>query len=222
MSSQEQTNEGMSTVLKGCFLVAILVVVAGAFGAYYAIQNGMSLVASLGVDGVVQVIGDSDMSESQKEDSVAHLERFRTGVEDGTIDMASFGQAMEALVEGNLLYSMALAGFDQGYLKESGFTDEQKEDARLQLQRYARGMKQKVFNGDTFDEHFDPLLLSSDGDGQREFKTPISDQELMQAIENARGAADKASISHEPYEIDVAREIGKVVDVALGLEVEKE
>ena len=103
---------------------------------------------------------------------------------------------------------------EEQYINPSDLSDEEKADALLTLQRFARGVFEKSIPQKALDEITAPIKVGPVG--QQELKETITTDELKALIEAARARADEAGVPNEPFEVNIADEIDKAIDAALG------
>jgi hypothetical protein len=89
-------------------------------------------------------------------------------------------------------------------------TQEEKTDAILTLQRFARGVVEKKISKSEVEDVVKPVTKLK-GNGRWELKENPTRMELDQFIANAKAKADGVMIPEEPYELDIADELHKAI-----------
>lgn len=172
-------------------------------------------------DAVVAAVEDSDLEPEAKasirEDMGRLLDEYRAGNITGERAQA----ALEEFAESPLpVLLIAYAAMD-GYIDPSGLSDEEKSAARQVLQRVARGTFEGEIDPDDLEVAFD-YISQKDFQGNRQLKNHVSDEDLRAFIAECKSVADQAGVPDEPYEVDVAGEVKRIVDRALGLPIEEQ
>jgi len=116
------------------------------------------------------------------------------------------------------LFALAMVyGAEKKYVEPSGLSDQEKKDARLALQRAARGVYEKTISQNSIQRAMDRISTAGPN-GERQLKERITDDELKAFLKDLKDLADKAEVPEEPFEVDIGEEFKKAVDKALGPE----
>jgi hypothetical protein len=93
-------------------------------------------------------------------------------------------------------------------------SDDDKADARLTLQRLARGaFEKKIAEADL--QEVMQLLMQRQPDGHDQLKQALTDAELTAFLEKAEQKADDAGVPDEPFDVNIADELEQAIDRAL-------
>lgn len=209
--------------LTGCLIVlAVLVIIAVVAGLWLR-ANYRGLVANWATQGVQAVVDDSELSDDQKSQIMAEVETLATDYKENRISNQEMLEVFQEIAESPLLPLGAVYAVDRGYVQPSELTTEEKGDARLQLQRVARGFYEEKISQEELEDVLEPISKRQPADADpSDFNIDLQEpenvtvEELRQFVERARAAADEAEVPNEPYEIDIAAELRKAIDRALG------
>jgi hypothetical protein len=161
-------------------------------------------------------IGKLDLPADQKTGLQTEITRLGTAFKDGKLNEKNVADMMETAAEGAFGVTVGIWGFQAIYVYGSGLNAEEKANFELQLGRVARGVAAGSISPEEIDTMLDPYSVDLDGDGDKEMKDALTDDELREILEIARRAADDAQVSSEPYKPDLAGELKKAVDAGLG------
>ncbi len=231
----EETNEikqdsGLKYVGIGCLsavgILAVLLIVGGIVVA----NNWRTWVAAPTRDIMTQAMNETDLPDEQKAAILDETNDFIDAFERGDITMEEFGKVAEAFVQSPVVPMLAVYGFGEAYITQSGLADGEKADANYQLRRVARGISERRIPPNDFNSILEPL---EPGPGENPgpqvhggsvnftLANPedVDDGELREFIVNVTTAANEAGVPDENYQIDYATEIQRVIETALGREL---
>jgi hypothetical protein len=213
MMETRQSNTGRNLLL-GCLGVILLVIVVGIIAGIYVARNARQWVGDGMHTAGVAMIKDSNLPDDQKERIILQIDELHQGFLAGVITFEQLGQVFAEIAESPLLPMGLVWAMDAKYVEPSGLDDQAKADARLQLQRFARGVYEEQLNETDVDEVIEPYSTVAP-DGSRELKEQLTDEELNALIADVKQRADSAGISNEPFDVDIAAEVEKAIDEAL-------
>lgn len=199
-------------------------------GGIIVANSWRSWVAAPTRDIVTQAMNETDLPDEQKAAILDETNDFINAFEHGDITLEELGMVAEAFVQSPVVPMLAVYGFGEAYISQSGLADEERADANYQLRRVARGISERTIPANDFNSILEPLEPGPDEDpgpqihgGNVNFTLAdpedVDDGELREFIVNATTAANEASVPDEDYQIDYATEIRKVVETALGREL---
>jgi hypothetical protein len=201
----------------GCLVaLAILIVIALIIGWYVATHwKGW---AAAGVQTVTQkIVAESGLPQDQKSQILAEVQRLGDDFTGGRISMEQLGKVMKEIQESPLLPLAAVQTARKKYIEPSDMKPDEKAAAILSLQRFARGVHEKTIAPAqaAIDDAIKPVTTLKPG-GQWELKSSPTRQELDQFIANVKAKADAAKVPEEPYDLNIADELKKAINKALG------
>lgn len=210
--------------LTGCLIVFAVLVIIAVIAGLWIRANYRGVLANVTVKSVEAALNDSELSDEQKTEILAEVEVLTTDYKEKRISNEEMIEVLKEITDSPLLPLGAVYAVDRGYVQPSEMPTEEKADARLQLQRVARGFYEESITQDQLEDILEPISKRSpadSGDDDIDLQEPedVSIEELRQFVERARTAADEANIPNEPYQIDIAAELRKAIDRALGREL---
>jgi hypothetical protein len=202
-------------VVLGVLALVVLLMCGGlAAVAYYAYVNAKQFGADLSRNVIVNVIEQSELQEKDKRAVVAQVDRVADAYKAGRISLEDVGRVMQELAESPLFVTAMVEAAEAKYVAPSGLSDEEKAEARLTLERVARGVYEKTIPPESLDPALDPIA-TQDAQGNRQLKDRITDAELRDFLARSKQIADQAQVPEGPFQIDIAEEFKKAVDRAL-------
>ena len=121
-----------------------------------------------------------------------------------------------AIAESPLLPVGLVVAFEKGYVEPSALTAQEKADGSITLQRLARGVYERKISENDLRGVMNPISVKR-ANGNTELKKPdqVTVEELRTFLKTAAEKADAASVSKDPFTVDIAAELEKAVDGAL-------
>jgi hypothetical protein len=213
---QPASNNGC---LWGCLIAGIvgliLLIVVCVGGVYYVTYQAKALVVSGVRFAVVSGINGSDLTAEDKQQVITEVDRLVDAYKQGKINEKDVENILKEVETSPLIPLFVCYGIEQQYLDKSGLTDDEKTDARKQLQRLVRGgMDQKISQTDI--EALLKPLQQPGPNGQQQLKPVLTDAEIKAFIAGAKKLADDAEIPDEEFKIDIGDEVKRIVDRGLG------
>jgi hypothetical protein len=195
----------------GCLGTAIvLTVVVGAVG-WWAFKQ-VPIWFRSAVDTAVQ---ESDLSDDDKQVVMQQVDRLIEGYQQGKVTTEKAVAFMEEFLDSPLFNLMFAYATKVKLIDPSGLTPDEKRTADRILQRTMRGVIEKKISKDDLNGALDEISDPLEGGG-RQFRDPLSDDEIRSFLEECKSIADSAQIPNEDYQADVGGELKKLVDQALG------
>jgi hypothetical protein len=211
MEKQEEKSNGLLKFLGiGCLTFIIL----GGLASWYVVKNIKSITAEVAQSIAETLISKTQLSENDKNELMLILDEITEEVKKGEITEAQFSAMLKSFSESGLLPALALHFFENSYLNEADLSQEEKDEMIKQLSRYRWGLindKVKYFT-ESNTKIMD--IVSVKTDEGSEFKEKLTKDELLAAVQIMRETADSNEIGDKKYEIEVGKEIRKVLDRA--------
>ncbi|QDU26415.1 hypothetical protein ETAA8_14930 [Anatilimnocola aggregata] len=193
------------------FLVVILVC-AGA--AYYVVANAKSLAVGVARNFAVQMVEASELPADDKQQVVTQIDRVVDEYKKGKINEKDLENIFAEIQNSPLLAVTVVYFIEKQYLDRSGLTAEEKENAKLQLQRVIRGRLEKKIEQSDIDALLAPLMQMQP-DGTQKVKEQLTDDEIKKLIADSQKLADDAQVPNEKFEVDIGDEVKRIVDQGL-------
>lgn len=209
-------------MLTGCLLALGVILLIGGIVAYFVATNWRGWAAT-GLKTVsVELINQSDVPPGEKPEMIAHVESYADSFEAGQVTMEQFALAMKDLGEGPLLPVGLVYAIDEGYLKPSGLSDDEKTAGTRALQRFARGLHEAAIQPDAIKAMAAPIgYEDADGSFHLNGKGSVNADMMRETIANAKAKADEAGIADEAYVVDLSDELKRLLDESRGLNTEE-
>ncbi len=195
----------------GCLIAVIVTLLILGAGVVFVVLNAKSLLARGAAYVIQKSIENSDLSPEQKQKLVARVDRLRDDYIAGKISDEQLKRIAEEIVEGPLMPVGVTIFIHEKHVAKSGLTDQEKAEAKLTLQRAARGLNEKKIKQSQLDPAW-RVISTTDAKGKREMKDTVTDAELRDFLKLVKKEADDAKISDEPLDIDVAEELDKAIE----------
>ena len=190
------------------FIIAIMILVS------VVKKNARNWGADFAEAGIVAVIDDSELSDADKQGMKLHVKRLTEGFKSGQITLEQLGAVADELAQRPLMHVGMVYFVQQGIVDPSKLSDDEKKQAKLDLQRYARGIYEETIDADSMETVADPIM-TTDATGEKVLKENPTAEEIKLFLANVKKAADEAKIANEPYEIDLVKEFADVIDRGL-------
>lgn len=188
---------GCSKVLGyGCLIVILMGVILGAV--VWTQWRGWTADSLRSV--AEEMIKRSDLPDAQSTRIRERINGLAEDFENGDVSTTQFGLAMGLLMQGPFFVKI----FHDEVVTRSGLSDDEKAEASLTLQRFARGVSEGSIS--TTD-------LQESASGAKNQKP--SDDDIRAIIAECKTKADNAGIPEEPHEIDVAGSVDRAIERAL-------
>jgi hypothetical protein len=205
----------------GCLIVAVVCVVLAGIAAYFIAQNWRPWMARILSEGINQSIDQSDLPAEEKDQIKVQVRRVADAFRDKRISNEQMGQLFQDLMESPLLAIFVVQAAEAKYLDPSGLNDEEKDEARITIQRFTRGAVEGKIDKAAVDAALDHIADAKD-DGGWQLRDQVTDAELRAFLAVAKAEADKAEIPEEPIDFDPSEEIKRIIDKAMGEELAEE
>lgn len=207
---------GCAKVGVGCGIATLILFVIGGLGIWYAYSTarswGTDLAASTLKDGIKQL----KLPAEQEQQIAARIDNVSQQFKDGHLNLKDMERIFGSIVESPLLSAGMALVVERAYLDKSGLSEEEKSAAKTTIHRFTHGAIQNLIPRQTVDAALDHISTVNN-EGAREFRSPVSDDELRAFLKAAQQAADESDVPAEVPEVDFADEFDKAIDRALGL-----
>ena len=204
--------------MTGCLVVLAVVVVIALIGGWFVATHWKGWTAA-GVQKITEkVITESGLPQDQKSQILAEVQKLGDDFKDGKVTVTQLTQVMHEISDSPLLPLAGIQVARQKYIEPSDMKPDEKAAADRAVQRFARGVYEKKITPaqNAIDDAIKPITTLKP-DGRWELKAKPTRQELDQFIANVKAKADEAKIPDEPYDLNIALELKKAIDRALGL-----
>ena len=222
MTEAEQKSSGSGVKwLIGCSvaLVATGILCVGGgliFGAYFgtrAVEMAKEAVADVAYEGVMGWFEESGLPEEEVAEIGVHLDRLRSAVPAGNVDIDKLGQVFEEIAEGPLLPMGIAYGFASYGLANPALSADERAEAMQDVRRFQKGLWEGTISARDGLRVFE----NSRGGGSRNNEVNWEDvRQVRWTAGEIRHLADGAGITDTEFDFDISDEIGKRVSEVLG------
>ncbi len=203
-----------STCLIGCLITFVISLILCAGAGIYVYRNSRSLFGDLARKALVTAVESAQLQAEEETEVIAQIDRVVNAYKQGEISNEQVGRIFQRLMESHVMGLILIRAAENIYLEPSGLSEDEKRQAKVELQRVVRGMIEKSISSDQADSLLQ-YFTEEGPNGSRQLKKKLTDDELREMIAECKRLADEAEIPDEPYEVDVAAEVRQVVDQAL-------
>lgn len=206
MSRQGGNRGGIVKVLLIIFGVIFLCMI---IGAVYVGMHWRGYVASFANVAAQGMIKESGLPEDQKESILAEVRQFGDDFKSGKISANKLANVAKTISEGPLIPVAGVQLARHKYIEPSTMTEQEKAEAVLSLQRFARGVYEKKISRSELDEAVKPVAELRNNNFK--IKDNPTRMEIDQFIANVKARADAAMIPDEPFDVNIADELKKAI-----------
>lgn len=214
--------------LVGCGVVlAVFVLLLVGLGIYVAMNiRGWT---ATGLDKTMTaMIEQAPIDDTEKAETIAVVQDLVQDFRDGDVTVAQLMTVVEEITESPLLPAAGAMGVGQAYFKDSGLTQEEQADGRVQFARIAHGLADGHLDEADLIDVLQPIKAKANepnafvinlpnGQSPR-IKNPdaVDDAERRAFVEAARAKADDKGLPATPPPFDLSGELERVIGIAMG------
>jgi hypothetical protein len=197
--------------LLGCLAVVVLFLILGVVATIWISRNWRAWTANTMSMAIKVSIDETGLPDAEKEQIKAEVDRGANLFRDGKISNEQAARLVETIMASPLMTALITSGAEKKYLDSSGLSDEEKSEAKVTLQRFARGIIDNKINQQTRDAAMQHIS-ETQADGSRRLRDKVSDAELLAFLTDAKKAADEAQIPEQVPQIDPSDEVKRIID----------
>jgi hypothetical protein len=200
-------------IILGVIFAGFILVCAGCLTLGY--YKGKPMMAEAIRQTMAAPLDSSRLPEAQKKRIQACIDRFMGAVKEGKsglVEITTIAGELDAGPYDELTLLELARDRIAGLLEEE---ETRWKDASQVIDRLARGIAEGRIAEERVDRVLDSLTDKSDPMGPK-IKQSLTEVEAEDFLEAAAKEADRAKIPDEPYKVDLAGELEKVVDKVLG------
>jgi hypothetical protein len=213
---QPDRSDGCRNVGIGCF--AALLVVAGmlAVGGVYLYNNFKRLTAETAVQAVRQGIRESELPAEQQTAIIQRVEELANDFRSGDLTMEEMFEIGQRIIESRAVIASGAEFVVRKEILDGAALDqdEQTHVDRL-MDRLARGIVSEQLEFADFESVKDIILVRGEDDEYR-LKEHLSREDVDEFIGALEALVDEADIPDEPFEIDLAAELDRIIENVRG------
>jgi len=196
---------GVVKVLLIIFGILFLCVVIGGIYVAMHMKEWAADFANLAAQ---EVIKNSGLPDDQRTAILTEIKQFGDDYKSGKVSNEDLMRVAKTVSESPLLPLAGVQMARHKYIEPSDMTEQQKAEAVLAVQRFARGVYEKKIPKEDIDDITKPI---ADLRGNGRLKENPTRMELDQFIAHAKARADAAMIPNEPFDLDIAEELKKAI-----------
>lgn len=211
-STATRGGNGCRNVAIGCGLLALVGVVAIGIGSFYVASNARPFAAKAVVTGIESVVAETDLSEEQKNQIVVRVEELGEDFAAGNLTLEELGQIGQEIAESRTIIAGGVEFIvRKGIEDKAELDEEQSAQVKLLVQRLAGGIAEEKLEKDDFEPLMEIVLVKT-GESSYEVRDDLSKEDVTKFLVELEKMVDEAEIPNEPYEVDIASEIDRIVD----------
>lgn len=227
-SSNRLKRNRRGNLLVGCLTALGIFLIVVIIATVFVIRMWRGWAAGWMESGIETALVQMKIDDAEQAEIMGHVSTLMTRFKDKEIGFEELALIAESIAESPLLGAAIVGGVDALYFKESGLSEEEKAEGRVQLARYAQGLRQKSIDPDTLDSVLKSVSTSTPDSNDIQINVPeklniilrsadeVSDDDLREVIAQARAKSDEAGINEFPEEIDISDTLGVAIANALG------
>jgi hypothetical protein len=203
--------------LTGCLVVLGIILVLAIAGGVFVYMNWKTWTADLGAAALTAMVEEFELPPDQEAAMITEINALAQDFKDDKITFEQLGMLAQELEDSPAIYVMAASAIRANYVEPSGLTEEEKDNANLQLSRLARGLTEKSITPEEAQNAMDQIIVQTQ-ENQFELRNPevVTDEDLQEMVEKVTKLADDKGVANEQFNVDVAAEFRKAIDKALG------
>lgn len=206
----------MGPCLIGCGITGVVGMLVCGGIVWYLVANAKNLATNMIAGVVKQSIEASEMRKEDKQEVIAQIDRVAEGFKQNKIDGQELGKIMEGIGNSPLMVVLVVYGTTHEFINRPGQDAAVKADAERTLQRIARGTAEGKISKNDLQEPFSKISQDSgEPNAPPQPKQQLTDEELKEFLAELKALADAKEIPDEPYELNVGKEIKRIVDEAV-------
>jgi hypothetical protein len=200
----------------GCAVVLLFMLGMMAVGGFYIAKNFRPWTAEAVVAGVEEGIENVDLPDDQKQQIVARVRELGDDFAKGDITLEEMGEIAENIIESRTIIAGGVEFIIRKTVDDKLELDEERKDAVKRLvQRLSRGIIEEKLDEDDFKPLME-IVFEKTGEDKYEMKEDLTKEEIEQFLTELQTLVDEAEIPDEPYEVNLADELDRIIDDVRG------
>lgn len=204
------------TIVLGCLGVAVAGILLIVLLVVWAARNMRDWAANIGEQALTQAVSEMELTDEDRAEVQSQVTRVADGFRGGDVTVEEIGELAEKLAKGPVATVGVIRFAMKHYIETSGLSDDEKERAKLTLERFGRGFVEGKLDLSDFDEISSPIMIHHGNQHRLKDRDQISDDDLREFLKGCEEKADGAEIPDGPWEFDLGGEVRRVVDQVVG------
>lgn len=205
-------------LLVGCLAVLGVVAVLAVVGGVIVYMNWKGWTAGAMNAGMKAAVAETNLPADQVGRINTQVDQLTAAFEAGDVTLEDLANVLQALENHPLLAVGLLEYIEYSSLRVPGLTDEERAAGTLATQRLQRGMIEQGLSMKDIESVLEPVSQRGQNGELQPLQNPTAPQVRLY-IDAARSKADDLGIADEPYDVDVAEQIERLINDTLGREV---
>jgi len=217
MTGRESQWVRRGSAKKGCLIALAVFLVLAVVVVGWVAMSWKGWTASAMTAMTTQLVEDANLPQEQKDRVLAKVRTLADDFKSGKVTIAQLQQVGEEIGKGPLLPLIIISSIDKEYVQKSTLSAEEKAAGTRTLDRFTRGLVEKKITEAEAKAAMQPLTVPTGGQGFRlKQSSEVKPEELQAALAAAKAKADELKIPDEPFVVNVADELDKAFNKALG------
>lgn len=218
--------------LFGCSIIAVVLLVLLIIGGYFAYQAFVGFMGDALRQGATQSVQGSELTEPEKEDLVAEIDRIHAAYEAGDIGLAGLTDLFSRAMNKGIIDYISLRNLHAREME--GVADESTSEAALQqIHRLGHGLFEGELRSSDVEraldshfrareieqeEQFDPQSPGNEDFQRWELREPLTAEDVQELVDQMRTTADEAGVAENVDPPDPAAALREVTDQVINTE----
>ncbi|MFI4881161.1 MAG: hypothetical protein ACIAQU_01100 [Phycisphaerales bacterium JB064] len=205
-------------LLVGCLAVLGVVAVLAVVGGVIVWMNWKGWTAAAMNAGMKAGVAESNLPAEQVGRINTQIDQLTAAFEAGDVTFEDLAKVAEAVEGHPILPAGVLEYVESKQASVQGLTDEERASGRLATQRLQRATIEQGLTFEDLEPILEPISQRDEDGDQVLLQNPTAPQLKLYAEEAAK-KADEFGIPSEPYDVDIAEQIERLINDTLGREV---
>lgn len=208
--------DGCRNFALGCLVALLLMVGIVSVGGYFLFRSAKRITAEAAVQAVEHGIQQTELSEEQRTAIIERVEELAEDFRSGELTLEEIAEIGEQIVESRAVIAGGAEFVVRRHiLDQVELSDEELAHANRLIQRLARGIVEEQLEMSDF-ESIKDIVLIDQGEGNYRLKEDLSQDDVEKFMGELEKLVDEAGVPDEPYEVDIASELDRIVESARG------
>ncbi len=204
-------------ILQGCLIAVAIVVVLVVAGVIFVVMNARGWAASAMQAVATEAVNQSDLPASEKPEIIAVFDDLTEAFRSGDVTLEELGEVFNGIDRTPVFALGMVLQFEGAYVKPSGLSDQEKEAAKLTLNRTAQALADDRLSWDQAKAILKPVtVIDENGNSDLLMPGQTTDEQIREVIANAVAANADAGITDEYKDIDLSEEFRAHIEERLG------
>lgn len=205
-------------LLVGCLAVLGVIAVLVVVGGVIVWMNWKGWTAGAMNAGMKAAVTEADLPAEQVGRINTQIDQLTSAFEAGDVTFEDLAEVVQAMENHPILPIGVLEFIEYNSLKAEGLTDEERAAGTLATQRLQRALIDELMVMEDLEPVLEPVSQRSADGNLEPLQNPTAPQVRLY-IAAAEKKADELGVPNEPYDVDLAEQIERLINDTLGREV---